>query len=277
MRFFNGILSRFFYALAFGDHIGGNAIRLAVLRHSVCVVRLGKPHILRFKGGAVKSSRFFQSLAYLFEARHLALENDAPFLDRFIGVGKLTVFPAAHCHVLNFIEVRSSSTEQRFPTFPGDKCLAAVQFASRNLVHARFNACSDGIFYRHNRGKPGVADNVSDVCSRIAQHSQIPPRVPFVNEPGGHLTANVAVDVGQNVIPLRLVFRPQKPLRQLPIDLELRRLFIPVPLVDLLLQILYAALHLIQLRLRAELFQYARGLQGLCCAALVLHHIVQYG
>ena len=62
----NGIFAGFFDAFPRLDHLRRDAVCLAVLRHSVSVVGLGEPRVLRIQRLAVGFPRRLKALAYLF-------------------------------------------------------------------------------------------------------------------------------------------------------------------------------------------------------------------
>lgn len=201
------------------------------------------------------------------------LANEVLRLKRLVGVGKITVLAAAHSHVRHLGVILRRRLQQRLAALAGHKFLATFHLPAGQPVYRLFNARRHHVLGCHHRNKSGVAHHVPYMGADIAQHGQIPPCVPFVLEAGGHLLADIPVDVCQHRVPLRLIGGFHELLRQRLVDLQLRGLVVAVFLVQLCLQVRNAALCLIKLRLRRQLLQNPGGLQSLCRAPLVLHHV----
>ena len=226
---------------------------------------LGEPRILLVQRPAVGLPRRLKGLD--------DFEDHAPLFNVLVGVGKITVLAAAHSHVRHLGVILRRRLQQRLAALAGHKFLAAFHLPAGQPVYRLFNARRHHVLGCHHRNKSGVAHHVPYMGADIAQHGQIPPCVPLILEAGGHLLADIPVDVCQHRVPLRLIGGFHELLRQRLVDLQLRGLVVAVFLVQLCLQVRNAALCLIKLRLRRQLLQNPGGLQSLRRAPLVLHHV----
>ena len=205
------------------------------------------------------------------------MEDHAAFLDVLVGIGKVAVLSAAHSHILYLGIVLRRRFQQRLSVLAEHKFLAALHLAVGKSVHRLFNAGGNCVLCRHHRCESGVAQHVPHMGTGVAQHGQIPPRVPLVTESGGHLLSDIPVDIAQYRVSRLLIGRLHELLRQRRIDLQFRRFLVAVPFVHFRLQIIHAALCLIKLRFRRKRLQYPCGLQRLSGASLMLHHVGQDG
>ena len=263
----NGIGPGLLHTLPLADLLRRDAPGLAVLRHGIGVVRLGEPDVLGVQRRSVALPGRFQ---------RLQPEDGPPLLHILVGVGEITVLPAAQGRLLHLGIVAPGCAQQRpIPLGGSHHRLAPLQLPAGDPVDRLLNGGGRQILHGHHRGETGVAHHIPHVGPGIPQHGEIPPGVPLVPEAGGHLPPDVPVDVPQGGVPCLLVLGPEEALRQLLVDLQLRPLAVPEPLVDLLLQVLNAPLYPVKLRLRGELLQDAGGLKRLGGAPLVGHHVLQ--
>ena len=84
-------------------------------------------------------------------------------------------------------------------------------------------------------GSAGKESPCADVGAGVAEHSEIAPGIPPLAEGGRHLPADIPVDVLHGLVAGLVVFRPEEPLREILVDLQVRRL-VAVLLLQFFLQ-----------------------------------------
>ena len=156
-------------------------------------MRLGKPGVLQVQGGAVAPPGRLQ---------RLVPEDDPPLLDIPVGVGGIAVLSASKDLFLHVGEICPGRGEQG-PVLPPKphKALAAPHLSPANPGRRRLDGRGCQIFCGHHRREKGVAHHVPHMGPGVAQHGQIPPRVPLVHESGGHLPPDVPVQLLYGLVP----------------------------------------------------------------------------
>ena len=111
---------------------------------------------------------------------------------------------------------------------------------------------------------------------RVTQHGQVPPCIPLVHKPGGHLAADVTEQLLGRLIPRLLVFRLEQVLRKIRVYLQVRCI-LSVLFLQFFLKVSHAPLHPVELPLRGHALEDTGGLHRLGGVSLMSHHFREHG
>ena len=140
---------------------------------------------------------------------------------------------------------------------------------------SRLNAGGGQALGRYHRGEEGVAHDVPNVCPRVTQHGQVPPGIPLVHKPGGHLAADVTEQLFGRLIPRLLVLGLEQVLRKVRVDLQVWCI-LSVLFLQFFLKVSHAPLHPVELPLRGHALEDTSGLYRLGGVSLMAHHFREH-
>ena len=126
----------------------------------------------------------------------------------------------------------------------------------RNELTARLHE----VFGVAQRNEHGVAHDVADVGSGVAQHGEVAPRVPPLLEGDGNLRGDVRDQRIHSGVPALLVGRRQHSLTQLVVHGDLRHRTLADLVFQLRVQPVHGLLHVVQFADRPGLLQHTERL-----------------